>query len=177
MGQMVLTKTGKRKRVSYDTVATWVSESWKDISADLVVKAMAANGRTFDENPPFHSRLAKLLNTVGGIEETISVDEDEDPYALLDDSNNDDNNTTDSSSTADSMDSVTVGELVADIDEDDGDDNDSNASMSLLDNEISLPQVFSDDSSGDEDIHIEPKKSINCTDFKNFLVEKKSRKY
>ena len=62
---------------------------------------MAANGLTFDENPPFHSRLAKLLNTVGGIEETISVDEDEDPYALLYDSNNDDNNTTDSSSTAD----------------------------------------------------------------------------
>ena len=43
-GEVVLTNSGKRKRVSYDVIATWVSESWKAISADLVVKAMAANG-------------------------------------------------------------------------------------------------------------------------------------
>ena len=65
-GEVILTKSGKRKRVSYDVIATWVSESWKAISADLVVKAMAANGLTFDDIPSFHSRLAKLLKQTGG---------------------------------------------------------------------------------------------------------------
>ena len=84
-GEVVLTKSGKRKRVSYDVIATWVSESWKAISADLVVKAMTANGLTFDDIPSFHCRLAKLLKQTDG----AAADEYEEDYALVDDTDAD----------------------------------------------------------------------------------------
>ena len=78
-GEVVLTKTGKRKRASYEMVATWVSESWKAIEADSVVKAMAENGLTFDANPRLHSKLAQLVadTTVTGDKEW-SIDDDAD---------------------------------------------------------------------------------------------------
>ena len=87
-GEVVLTKSGKRKRVSYDVIATWVSESWQAISVDLVVKAMAANGLMFDDIPSFHSRLAKLLKQTDG----AAADEDEEDFALVDDTGADTDN-------------------------------------------------------------------------------------
>jgi hypothetical protein len=37
-GVLEYTKTGKRKRASYNMVAQWVDESWKELSEELIRK-------------------------------------------------------------------------------------------------------------------------------------------
>ena len=37
---MEFTRTGKRKRASYEMVAAWVNQSWKQIPGDIIVKGL-----------------------------------------------------------------------------------------------------------------------------------------
>src|SRR4051812_47392908 len=56
------TRTGKRKRASYEMVANWVSSAWKSISSELIIKSFVGCGlNNIRTSYSYHSRLSDLL--------------------------------------------------------------------------------------------------------------------
>jgi Fe-S cluster assembly scaffold protein SufB len=43
-GEKEVTKSGKRKRASYDLVADWVSQSWKELPEELIQRSFIECG-------------------------------------------------------------------------------------------------------------------------------------
>lgn len=62
-GEQEFTRTGKRRKARYDTVATWIVEAWRDLPGDVVKQSFRSCGVGSDvPREAFHSSLQSLLN-------------------------------------------------------------------------------------------------------------------
>lgn len=81
-GEKEFTKNGNRKKVSYELICRWVSETWKEISTELLVKSFEVTGLILDtngsENYKMTDRLQAIIeNRINdiNIEELLSEDD------------------------------------------------------------------------------------------------------
>ncbi|CAG8627368.1 9882_t:CDS:1, partial [Ambispora leptoticha] len=92
-GKVVLTKKGNHKKASYELVCEWVSETWKEISTNVLVKSFEATGLTLNpdnsENNKMSSRLQAIVEN-RPIEREIFLESESNHYNELD--NEPDNN-------------------------------------------------------------------------------------
>lgn len=47
-GEREYTKNRNRKKATYELISKWVSETWKEIGQDLLIKSFEASGLTLD---------------------------------------------------------------------------------------------------------------------------------
>ena len=78
-GEVEFTRSGKRKRASYEQVAKWVSEAVAELDPDMIKQAFSECGiRGSGSEGDYHSRLQKYMD--GGVvsehESDFSEDED-----------------------------------------------------------------------------------------------------
>ena len=61
-GDREYTRTGKRKGASYEMVAQWVSEAWREMSRDIIKRSFIETGiQDCDGDEVLHSKLQSLL--------------------------------------------------------------------------------------------------------------------
>ena len=117
-GEQAFTRTGKRKRASYDTVAKWVVEAWEQVPRDLITNSFVKCGLTpSDSIDILHDPLKSLIDT-GDLPEDVvtSGEEDVDGSDMEEEEEND-------SSSGSSDDSDAEEDNTA-SDDDDNDDHD-----------------------------------------------------
>lgn len=63
-GETQYTRTGNRRRASYQMVCKWVQESWDEIDVDLIVTSFQGCGLVPSRSKgALHSGLLKLIET------------------------------------------------------------------------------------------------------------------
>lgn len=77
-GEQQFTRTGKRKRASYDTVAGWIVKAWDELSPDLIKASFVHCGITdHPDQDKLHSSLKTLLET-GEVADDIETASEQD---------------------------------------------------------------------------------------------------
>ena len=63
-GEQEFTRTGRSRRASYDTVATWIVQAWEEIPNELIKKSFPCCGISDNsQRDELHSSLKTLLET------------------------------------------------------------------------------------------------------------------
>lgn len=89
-GEHEYTKSGKRKRASYNLVAQWVSDSWKDVPHNLISRSFLECGLSHLSShglEELHSKLRAVVEE--GITAPEEEEEEEDVHTGITDSEND----------------------------------------------------------------------------------------
>ncbi|CAG8674133.1 7418_t:CDS:2, partial [Dentiscutata erythropus] len=63
-GKGGFTKKGNRKRASYELVCEWVSETWREISTDLLARSFEAAGLTLNPNGSENDKMTGHLRAI-----------------------------------------------------------------------------------------------------------------
>ena len=83
------TKTGRRKRASYEMVANWVSKAWSKIQPELIISSFIGCGLSSERtNTKLNPNLRDLLDsqTMTYTEDPSGLTDDEDDEDIISDS-------------------------------------------------------------------------------------------
>ena len=86
-GETHYTKTGKRKSASYEMIVNWVSQSWKEISKDIIRMSFVNCGilRNQGDAGNYHCRLAIIFNDLPPLDEALPSVATEEHTGISDD--------------------------------------------------------------------------------------------
>ena len=87
-GKAEFTKTGKRRRASYEMITGWVAEAWKKVEGVQILKGFQENGYiNYQHNREvLHSQLKDTLKNGRVSEELVKeVDDFLEEFAIIDD--------------------------------------------------------------------------------------------
>lgn len=88
-GEQEFTRTGKRKRARYDTVATWVVKAWQELPQEMIEASFVKCGISGDATEDdLHSSLQQLIRD-GELPDDVSDAESETDDPSSDDSSDD----------------------------------------------------------------------------------------
>ena len=80
-GKGGLTKKGNLKKASYEMVCEWVSETWREISTDLLAKSFEASGLTLSPDGSEDDKMTSRLQAIiaNRMNEVCFSEEDNEP--------------------------------------------------------------------------------------------------
>ncbi|CAG8763408.1 16116_t:CDS:1, partial [Acaulospora morrowiae] len=85
-GKKEFTTKGNRKKASYELVCEWISETWKEISSNVLVKFFESTGLTLNSDNSKDHKMLHRLQTI--IENRLdNIDKDEESIRLEDEEN------------------------------------------------------------------------------------------
>ncbi|CAG8719717.1 10035_t:CDS:2, partial [Acaulospora morrowiae] len=132
------TTKGNRKKASYELVCEWVSETWKEISSNVLVKSFESTGLTLNPDGSEDHKMSHRLQAI--IENRLDdIDKDEESICLEDEENK---NIMDMD-----MDDIDMNSMNVDNDMDDIDINGMN-----IDDDMDNNMVYNKNSTNSEDI-------------------------
>ena len=90
-GEGGFTKKGNRKKASYELVSKWVSETWREVSPNLLAKSFEAAGLTLNPDGSKDDKMSSRLQAiVANRMDEVSFSEVEDNQDDVDNESNPD---------------------------------------------------------------------------------------
>lgn len=92
-GEREFTKNGNRRKASYELVCRWVSEVWKEISPELLIKSFEASGLTLNPDGSEDNRMSSRLQAIveNRMDDDVLIEESSEEEPIANESDCEDN--------------------------------------------------------------------------------------